>query len=188
MIVSVAVPFLIARGDGDPIRFHSDRALHAESTIGSAIVLARIASDDPYPVVIEDNARAVADTGRMPARIALGVMGVSLLVLWIRSDPASPAAWVAVLLAIPALGPLASPQFLLWPLGLVALGSRRALIAFVGAAVLSGAMFSGPLEPSEGTALAILTGARNVALLAAFVLATVAALHRSRPSPADLRP
>lgn len=181
ILVSVVLPFVIARADGDPIRFHGDRSLHAESTIGSAIVLARIVTDRPYPVVIEDNARAVADAGATPGLIALGLMAVTLAFLWARGDPSSPATWAAALLAIPALGPLASPQFMLWPLALIASTSRRALVAFLIAAVLSGAMFSGPFEPSEGTALAVLTGLRNVALLATLAV-TGASAARARSS------
>lgn len=175
---AIGVPALLADEGQDPVRYHAGRLLHAESAIGSVVVLQRVVVDDDYPVVFDHGSRNVAGAPSGARTASLVLMAIALAMLWIRGRADAPATWMATLLAIPALGPVASPQFLLWPLAFAGLVRPGARWAYVAAGVLSASMFTGPY-PEEGTALAVLTVMRNLALLTAFAFSAREALQRA---------
>jgi uncharacterized membrane protein len=186
LLVAIGLPFALAKTSSsgqDPLSFHSGRSIQAESAIGSAIVIKRILVDDEYPVTYGHGSREVAATGRIPSLVSLALLAFVLAVVWLRGPPASASTWAAALVAIPALGPVASPQFLLWSLPLVVLTRFRIRLAFFAASALSMSMFTGPFYPAEGTALAVLTLARNAFLVATLALLVAECTRRPSRSP-----
>jgi len=170
--ISVVIPRAIAPHGYDPLTFQTGRPLHAESLAGTLIVIKRYYVDHRYPVVISANSRSIPDANewRLSSSIALLVF---LIGLWVLADPRRPSAWAAALIAIPGLGPIASPQFLVWPIGLMVLCSRAAQIAYATSIAISFAIFGGWLGIREGPTLAWLTLARNL-----FVFLTLAITAR----------
>jgi hypothetical protein len=137
LVVAVLLPALVARDGGDPVSFHRGRLVHAESTLGSAIVVVRLARGDDARIVDDHRSAGVAGAGRWAILAGLAAVAALALYVWLRCDPGSAASWGAVLLGITALGPVASPQFLTWVMGLAAFWSARARALFVAAALLS---------------------------------------------------
>lgn len=181
LAVSVAVPYAIAVPGDDPLTFHAERPIHAESLVGSAIAIKRVQTGQPYPIVARANQRAIAESSRWAVVLSVSLLGLALAVLWIAGDPTQASTWFASLLAIPALGPVGSPQFLLWPLALSGLVSRGTFRAYLLAGLLSWLMFGGVLIHSEGTVLLWLTLLRNIMVLAALGIALRSAVtHDSK--------
>jgi len=180
LVVSLVIPFALSGGEGDPLTFHSGRGVHAESLTGSVLVLQRFYTGEGYTVHVQNNAREVPGAGGWQIALSIVMLSGLLGLLWWKGDPTRGSTWVAALLAIPAVGPLASPQFLLWPVALVGCMRRSAFMAFLGAALLSMVIFSSPITLHEGVALAWLTFARNLALVVALVLAAREGLKPER--------
>lgn len=177
--VAVLVPALVSETGNDPISYHGERLLHAESTLGSAIVMKRILAGDQYPIVFEHGSRNIANASNVARYAAAGVAVAAIVAIWIVGAARAPETWMAVLLAVPALGPVASPQFLLWPIAFVGMVGRAPRWLFVGAAAVSSSMFAG-LYPGEGTALATMTLLRNLVLVAAFLACVLDAVRLGR--------
>lgn len=177
--LALLLPALVSETGNDPISYHGERLLHAESTLGSVIVMKRILMDDRYPIVVEHGSRNIANASDAARYATAGVAVAAIVSLWVVGAARAPATWMAVLLAVPALGPVASPQFLLWPIAFVGMVGRTPRWLFVGAAALSAGMFTG-LHPGEGTVLATMTLLRNVVLVAAFLACARDAARRGR--------
>lgn len=168
--VGIALPAAIATPGGDPLAFHGERLLHAESTGGSLVVAARLATGNDARIVYDHRSSGVDGTGRAWTLAALGMSLAAAGWIALRGDPALPAAWAAALLAIPAFGPVASPQYLLWPLGFVGWMGSRARATYLGAgvaAVAYTALFE--VWPVSHPIPASVMVARNALVVATFV-------------------
>lgn len=182
LVVALGLPAVIARDGGDPVAYHRGRLLHAESTMGTLILAKRAVTDTGYSVVYEHRARGVSGAGQWASVLALVLTVVFMSLIWRKGDPRSPASWAAILLAIPAFGPVASPQFLLWPLGFAGLLPRTCRRFYLGAGALSLLIFGSVIRWREGDVLTTLMLTRNALVIGAAVTAAWAAC-RSNDRP-----
>jgi hypothetical protein len=142
LFVSIAIPVLIARPGGDPVSFQGKRPLHAESTLGSVIVEGRALAHRKTGISYDHRSRSLVGLGRWATTLPLVGVGIAALLIWRFCDPDKPGTWAALLLAVPALGPVASPQFFVWPLAFVGMLSPRVRWLYGGAGLASLAYFS----------------------------------------------
>ena len=181
---STVLPAAVADEGDDPLTFHRGRLLHAESTLGSAIVVSRLVAGEDARIVDDHRSSGLAGVGSW-ARIAtlVAALGVAMLV-WVRGDRRAASSWGAVLLAIPALGPVASPQFLLWPLGFAGWwpGPARRLYVATGIAALAYTGLIDDLPAAHGLPATVML-VRNV--LAIATLATLVRASLATGSSAD---
>ena len=177
LVIAIVVPRAIAHSGNDPIAFQAGRDLHAESTFGTLTVLERSARHANLGVEIDHRSLGVAHAGAEEG-VAYASLTALLVLMFFKGDPENASLWMATLLAIPALGPVASPQLFVWPLGLVAKIPRLAQATYIAAGAISFAYFMLPaaLQPSTTVGSAILL-ARNLLALASVVCCARAGLH-----------
>jgi uncharacterized membrane protein len=178
----VCMPFAVAGPGGvrASLEYQLERPLQLESLGGSIVMLADVAGFADAQVHFEAGAQAVGGPLARPLSLVQSlvlVAGVALTVLgFARSRPSSDhlvAVAAAVLAVVVALGPVLSPQFLVWlfPLAIVVV-TRPVLVILFAAAVLTQALYPNrydELVTGEATEAALLV-ARNVCLVAVAAL------------------
>ncbi|HEX9775065.1 MAG TPA: hypothetical protein VGB83_05755 [Actinomycetota bacterium] len=184
--IAVVWPHAFASGGGDPLTFQGSRPLHAESTLGSFVVLRRVLSGNPAGLVHDHRSIAVAGLGSWSTVAPAILMATALLWIWWRGDRRSPSTWAAMLLAIPALGPVASPQFFVWPLGFAGWMSERARSLYVASGIVSALYFVATIDlpVSHPLPVAIVAARSVVALAATWRLAADGRVAPRTPRPA----
>ncbi|HUG53715.1 MAG TPA: glycosyltransferase 87 family protein [Vicinamibacteria bacterium] len=193
-----ALPFAARAGPAmaSVLEFHSRRGLQIESTWGSLVMALRAAGVMDASIVHEYGAYHVR--GRWPDLLAswtlpvAAVLALAPQVTWARRARRDPPAMEALALAAVAAvlglvvgGKVLSPQFLLWlaPIVPLALAGGWAVVAAVGAAVLSSAVYPHLYPyltddlvhpgPGHGVAVALMC-TRNLLLVALYVAAVEA--------------
>jgi hypothetical protein len=170
--LSTVVPAAIASRGNDPLSFHRDRLLHAESTLGNSVVLIRALQGGSTGVVYEHRSQGVGGLGDGWKLASVGLLILTIAAMTIRADTRAPGTWAAAALAVPALGPVASPQLFVWPLGFVGEMPKVARALFLLSGCASFIYFMVPSVRTTGTILpsAVLMS-RNLLAIGAVVTA-----------------
>jgi hypothetical protein len=174
----VCLPFAVAAPGGvrASLDYQLERPLQLESVGGSLVVLAGVVGLGDPDVHFEAGAQAVGGTAARPLSLLQSLALVVLVVLTVlgfarraRSADELLAAVAAVLAIVVALGPVLSPQFLVWlfPVAVV-VAARPILVTLVAAAVLTQALYPNLYEELVGgeAGAAVLLVGRNACLLA----------------------
>jgi len=172
LAASTLVPIAVASPGGDPISFHRDRLLHAESTLGNAVTTARAITGREPGIVFEHRSQGVEGLGNDWKIASIVLLAIVLLLLSLRADTTAPGTWAAAALAVPAFGPVASPQLFIWPLGFVGSMPRIARALYIGSGAASFIYFMVPTVRSAGILIpSFLLLLRNVMAIGSVVTA-----------------
>jgi hypothetical protein len=173
------------------VRFHSGRNLQIESLAALPVLVARAAGDTNVQVIYDKSFNVVGTstntlllTSKILSLVVLA--GMICLVSYVARRAGTPAAidtLAASMLALLCCTPVFSPQYMIWPIALVAVGSLRGgrgttrlIIALTTTALLTQAIY--PTFYSKvldgGWPGVLLLAARDVAIL---MTTGIAALH-----------
>ncbi|MGI8633263.1 MAG: glycosyltransferase 87 family protein [Solirubrobacterales bacterium] len=184
--MALAAGLVVGIGDeaGSAVLYHTDRALQIETLASSALIGAQAFGAD-LEVVFTSGSFNIAGDGAELARVAtslltgLGYLAVVTMV-WRRRVPPVEAATAAIAVFV-VLGPVLSPQFLLWmlPLSAAAFGVSPANLLLVLATWTTRLLIDHgyAVQVDLGTAFVVPLAGRNL-LLAAYLVLVVAGLRR----------
>jgi hypothetical protein len=183
------VPYLGSAGLARIFTYHLERPLQIESVLATPILLGHLVGGMPAAVGTAYGSQFIAAEGtgllaRASGPLALAALALTYLLVWRRraalrrTPPLVPLAALVVLLAPIIFGKVLSPQFLVWILPVIALvfPERPALAAVLATVLLLTqiefpALYWEVVELRDGPMALVIV--RNVALVAAFVLAVL---------------